>query len=99
VGLAQLVRFIVMELIHSGLNTRFDMGVVFTANYSFSGRRHSRRQRDTLVTDFVNLKRFIVMELTHPGLNTRFDMGVVFTANYSFSGRRCPRRQRDTLGD
>jgi hypothetical protein len=47
-SLAQLVRFIVMELTYPGLNIRFDMGVVFTANYSFSGRRRSRRQRDTL---------------------------------------------------
>jgi hypothetical protein len=44
VGLAQLVRFLVVELIHRGLNSRFDMGVTFIANYFFSGRRHPRRQ-------------------------------------------------------
>jgi hypothetical protein len=38
VGLAQLVRFLVVELTHPGLNPRFDMSVAFTANYSFSGR-------------------------------------------------------------
>jgi hypothetical protein len=38
VGLAQLVRFIVVELIHLDLNPRFDMCVVFTANYSFNER-------------------------------------------------------------
>jgi hypothetical protein len=38
VDLAQLVRFLVVELTHPGLNPRFDMGVAFTANYSFSGR-------------------------------------------------------------
>jgi hypothetical protein len=48
VGLAQLVRFLVVELTHSGSNLRFDMGVVFTVNYSFSGRRRLRQQRDTL---------------------------------------------------
>jgi hypothetical protein len=48
VGLAQLVRFLVVELTHPCLNPRFDMGVAFTANYSFSGRRRPRRQRDAL---------------------------------------------------
>jgi hypothetical protein len=43
VSLAQLVRFLVVELIHPGSNPRFDMGVTFTANYSFSGRRRPRR--------------------------------------------------------
>jgi hypothetical protein len=33
-----LIRFLVVELNHSGLNCRFDMRVIFTANYSFSGR-------------------------------------------------------------
>jgi hypothetical protein len=44
VGLAQLVRFLVVELTHSDLNFRFDMCVVFMANYFFSGRRCPRRQ-------------------------------------------------------
>jgi hypothetical protein len=38
----------VVELTHSGSNPKFDMGVAFTANYSFSGRRRPRRQRDAL---------------------------------------------------
>jgi hypothetical protein len=38
VGLTQPVGFLVVELIYSGLNLRFDMRVIFTANYSFSGR-------------------------------------------------------------
>jgi hypothetical protein len=33
VGLAQLVRFLVVELIYSGLNIRFDMSVAFITNY------------------------------------------------------------------
>jgi hypothetical protein len=32
------VRFLVVELIHSDLNSRFDMGVAFMINYSFSER-------------------------------------------------------------
>jgi hypothetical protein len=50
VGLAQLIRFLflLVELICSGSNYRFDMSVVFTTNYSFS--------ETFLVTDFVNLK-------------------------------------------
>jgi hypothetical protein len=47
-GLAQLVRFLVVELIHSDLNTKFDIDVIFTINYSFSVRWCFRRQRDTL---------------------------------------------------
>jgi hypothetical protein len=38
VGLAQLVRFLVVELIHSDSNSKFNICVVFTANYSFSGK-------------------------------------------------------------
>jgi hypothetical protein len=34
VDLAQLVRLLVVELIHSGSNIIFDMSVVFMANYS-----------------------------------------------------------------
>jgi hypothetical protein len=45
VSLAQLVKFLVVELTHLNLNHRFDMSVTFTANYFFSGRRRSRRQR------------------------------------------------------
>jgi hypothetical protein len=48
VGLAQLVKFLVVKLTHPCSNVRFDMCVVFTANYSFSGRRRPRRQRCAL---------------------------------------------------
>jgi hypothetical protein len=48
VDLAQLVRFLVVELTHPSSNPRFDINVAFTANYSFSGRQYPRRQRDTL---------------------------------------------------
>jgi hypothetical protein len=56
VGLAQLVRFLVVELIHPGSNPRFDMGVAFTANYSFSWRRRPVDSETLLVTHFMNLK-------------------------------------------
>jgi hypothetical protein len=42
VGLAQMVRFLVVKLTHPGSNSRFDMSIVFTTNYSFSGRRCPR---------------------------------------------------------
>jgi hypothetical protein len=48
VDLAQLVRFLVVELTHPGLNPRFDMCDAFTANYSFGESRRPRRQRDAL---------------------------------------------------
>jgi hypothetical protein len=38
VGLAQLLRFLVVELIYPGLNPRFNISVIFTANYFFSKR-------------------------------------------------------------
>jgi hypothetical protein len=44
VDLAQLVRFLVVELTHPGSNLIFDMSVTFMANYSFSRRRRSRQQ-------------------------------------------------------
>jgi hypothetical protein len=40
VGLAQLVRFLVVELIHPDSNPIFDVGVVFKTNYFFNRRRH-----------------------------------------------------------
>jgi hypothetical protein len=57
VALVQLVRFLVVELNHPDSNPRFDMGVVFTANYFFSKKRLDVSvDGDTLlVTDFVNL--------------------------------------------
>jgi hypothetical protein len=48
VGLSQLVRFLVVELIYPVLNPKFDMSVVFMTNYSFSGRRRPHQQRDAL---------------------------------------------------
>jgi hypothetical protein len=48
VHLTQLVRFLVMELIHSGSNPRFDICVIFIANYSFSGRQCSHQQQYVL---------------------------------------------------
>jgi hypothetical protein len=52
VGLAQLVRFLVVELTHPDLNPRFDMCVIFMVNYSFSGRQRLHRQRDALSDRF-----------------------------------------------
>jgi hypothetical protein len=40
-----------VELIYLVLNSRFDMCIIFTANYSFSGRHN-----EPLLIDFVNLK-------------------------------------------
>jgi hypothetical protein len=37
--IVQLVKFLVLELTHPDLNPKFDMCVVFTVNYSFSGGR------------------------------------------------------------
>jgi hypothetical protein len=56
VDLVQLIRFLVMELIYPGLNTKFDMNVAFMANYSFSGRQRSVDSETLLMTDFMNLK-------------------------------------------
>jgi hypothetical protein len=41
-----------MKLIHPDLNSKFNMGITFMANYSFSGRRHLHRQRATLSDRF-----------------------------------------------
>jgi hypothetical protein len=56
VGLAQLVRFLVVELTHPGSNPKFDMCVAFTANYSFSGGNVPVDSETLLMTDFMNLK-------------------------------------------
>jgi hypothetical protein len=40
VSLAQLVRFLVIKLTHLDSNHKFDIGVTFVTNYSFSGRRY-----------------------------------------------------------
>jgi hypothetical protein len=45
VGLAQLISFLVVELIHPSSNLRFNMSVIFTFNYSLSERRRLHRQR------------------------------------------------------
>jgi hypothetical protein len=55
-GLSQLVIFQVVELIHSCLNPKFDMNVVFMSNYFFSGGDVPVDSETLLVTDFVNLK-------------------------------------------
>jgi hypothetical protein len=53
-----VIRFIVTEPIHTCLNLIFDMGDVFTTNYSFNNMRHPhpRQLQTTIVTDFVNIK-------------------------------------------
>jgi hypothetical protein len=56
VGLAQLVRFLLVELIYPGSNHIFDMCVAFTANYSFCGRRRPVNIETLLLIDFMNLK-------------------------------------------
>jgi hypothetical protein len=48
VDLAQLIRFLVVELTHSDLKSTFDICVIFTANYSFNKRRCFHRQRCAL---------------------------------------------------
>jgi hypothetical protein len=47
-GLAQLVRFLVVELIHPSLNSIFDMSVAFTTNYFFNEMRRPCRQQEAL---------------------------------------------------
>jgi hypothetical protein len=56
VGLAQLVKFLVVKLTHLGSNPRFNIDVAFTTNYSFSGRRVSIDSNVLLMIDFMNLK-------------------------------------------
>jgi hypothetical protein len=55
-NLVQLVRFLVVKLIHSNLNSRFDMSVIFTTNYSFNGGDVSVDSETLLMTDFMNFK-------------------------------------------
>jgi GNAT superfamily N-acetyltransferase len=51
VGLGtQLVRFLLVELIHLYLNHIFDINVIFIFNYSFNGRRRC------MMINFMNLK-------------------------------------------
>jgi hypothetical protein len=46
----------VVKLIHTSSNSRFDIVVVFIANYFFMGGDNSVDSESFLVTDFVNLK-------------------------------------------
>jgi hypothetical protein len=46
---------LVVELIYTYLNSKFDIGIIFTANYSFSGCDVLIDSEMFLVTDFVNL--------------------------------------------
>jgi hypothetical protein len=52
VGLAQLIRFLVVELTHSDSKSTFDICVIFMANYSFNGRRCFHRQQCALSDRF-----------------------------------------------
>jgi hypothetical protein len=56
VGLAQLFRFLLIKLTHPSLNSRFNMGVTFTANYFSVGGDASVHSDTLLMIDFVNLK-------------------------------------------
>jgi hypothetical protein len=56
VCLTQLIRLLVVKLTHSGSNPRFDVCIIFTTNYCFSGRGHPVDSETLLVTDFVNIK-------------------------------------------
>jgi hypothetical protein len=56
VGLAHLVRFLVVELKHPGLNLRFGMSIVFMTNYFLMEGDVSIDSETLLVIDFVNLK-------------------------------------------
>jgi hypothetical protein len=48
---SQLIRFLVVKLIHTDLNLRFDMSVIFITNYSFPINSET-----FLMINFVNLK-------------------------------------------
>jgi hypothetical protein len=56
VGLTQLIRFLVLKLIHPGLNLRFNMGAIFTVNYFLVEDDIPVDSETLLMTDFVNLK-------------------------------------------
>jgi hypothetical protein len=45
-----------VKLSHLGLNPKFNIGVAFTVNYSFSGDNILIDSKTLFVTDFVNLK-------------------------------------------
>jgi hypothetical protein len=48
VDLAQLIKFLVVELIHPGLNPKFDMGVTFMVNYFLRPRQQRGALDDQL---------------------------------------------------
>jgi hypothetical protein len=56
VDLAQLIRFLVVELIYPGLNPRFNMGVAFTVIFFSVGGGVPVDIKAFLVNNFVNLK-------------------------------------------
>jgi hypothetical protein len=56
VWLAQLVRFLMVKLIHSSSDSKFNIDVLFRANYFFSGRDVPVDNETFLVIDFINLK-------------------------------------------
>jgi hypothetical protein len=56
VGLAQLVRLLVVELTHPDSNSKFDMNVEFTVNYFLVGGDVSVTSETLLVIEFINLK-------------------------------------------
>jgi hypothetical protein len=56
VGLAHLVRFLVVKLTYPDLNPRFDMRIIFTANYFSVGGDIPVDSKMLLITDFIDLK-------------------------------------------
>jgi hypothetical protein len=56
VGLVQLIRFLVLKLTYIVSNPRFDMVVVFTANYFLVGDNVFIDNELLLMIDFINLK-------------------------------------------
>jgi hypothetical protein len=60
-GLVRLITFLVVELTHLNLNSRFDMSVIFMTNYFLVDDDVPIDCDALLVTNFVNLK----IKLTH----------------------------------
>jgi hypothetical protein len=56
VGLAQLIRFLLVELNHTGSNLKFDMCVIFMNNYSLVRDDVPVDSGSLLVADFMNIK-------------------------------------------
>jgi hypothetical protein len=55
-GLSLVIRFLLVKLTHSDLNSIFDMSVIFMTNYSLSRDDVPVDSETLLVIDFVNLK-------------------------------------------